>query len=264
LIGGILCKGKSMKSLYTATAVSAFALIAALVPLKPANAVLQIALTINGSTFTCVDNNITCDTNPATGTLQTSQTTFNGVTFLGSSQTSTKGATNDLNTTSFQITNTNATAVNYQLAVGDTSYVGPVTLLSQSGSGTFNNAIGSTIDMTYYADTANGQGADTPTDFPGAQQANSGVITATLISDSFNFESTSPFTDSNAYSMTLGTSGRLTAGGSLVGRSQDQIGFTSTVSVDEPGTLALMIGSIAGFGWFMRRNRKTYNPTLTA
>jgi hypothetical protein len=51
--------------------------------------------------------------------------------------------------------------------------------------------------MTYYADTANGQGADTPTDFPGALQANSGVITATLISDSFNFTSTSPFTDSN-------------------------------------------------------------------
>jgi uncharacterized glyoxalase superfamily protein PhnB len=106
-----------MKSLYTATAVSAFALIAALVPLKPANAVLQVALTINGSTFTCVDNNPACDTNTAIGTLQTSQTTFNGVTFLGSSQTSTKGATNDLNTTSFQITNTNGTTVTYQLAL---------------------------------------------------------------------------------------------------------------------------------------------------
>jgi len=253
-----------MKSLYTATAVSAFALLAALVPLKPANAVLQIALNINGSTFTCVDNNAACDTNNAVGTLQTGQTTFNGVTFLGSSQTSTKGTTNDLNTTSFQITNTNGTSVTYQLAVGDTSYVGPVTLLSQSGSGTFNNAIGSNITMTYYADTANGQGADTPTDFPGALQATSGVITATLLSDSFNFESTSPFTDANLYSMTLGTSGTLVAGGSLVGRSQDQIGFSTTSPVPEPGTLTLLIGSIAGFGWFMRRNRKNHNPMLTA
>jgi hypothetical protein len=205
-----------MKSLYTATAVSAFALIAALVPLKPANAVLQVALTINGSTFTCVDNNPACDTNTAIGTLQTSQTTFNGVTFLGSSQTSTQGAVNDLNTTSFQITNTNGTTVTYQLAVGDNGYSGPVTLLSQSGSGTFNNAIGSTIDMTYYADTANGQGADTPTDFPGALQADSGLITATLISDSFNFTSTSPFTDSKLVLNDLGYK-RNTGGGWFVG-----------------------------------------------
>ena len=248
-----------MKTYNTVTAVSALALMALLVPMKPANATLQIALDINGQTFTCVDN-AACDSNSAVGTLQTGQTTFAGVTFLGSSQTSSQGATNDLNTTSFQITNNNAGTITYQLAVGDTNYQGPVTLLSQSGSGTFNNAVGSTIDLTYYADTANGQGADTPTDFPGAQQANSGVITATLISDSFSFHSTSPFTDSNLYSMTLGTSGTLAAGGSLVGRSQDQIGFTTTV--DEPGTLALMIGSIAGIGWFLRR-RNTKN-VLTA
>lgn len=220
---------------------------------QPAHAVLQIALDINGQTFTCVDN-AACDSNAAVGTLQTGQTTFAGVTFLGSSQTSAQGATNDINTTSFQITNTNATSVNYQLAVGDTNYQGPVTLLSQSGSGTFNNAIGSTIDLTYYADTANGQGADTPTDFPGALQADSGVITATLISDSFSFHTTSPFTDSNLYSMTLGTSGTLAAGGSLVGRSQDQIGFTA---VSEPGSLGLLGGALFGFTfWYSRRKLK--------
>ena len=249
-----------MKKFYTAATVIAMALAAALVPLKPANAVLQLSLTINGQNFSCVDN-AACDTNLAVGTLQTGVDNFAGVTFLGSSQTSTQGPVNDINTTSFQITNTNGTSVNYQLAVGDTDYQGPITSLSQSGSGTFNQGIGSTIDMTFYADTANTQGADTPTDFPGVKQADSGVITATLISDSFNFNSTSSFSDANLYSMTLGTSGVLTAGASLVGRSQDQIGFQT---VSEPGSLAMLISGIGLFGaGFLVRRRNTNNG-LTA
>jgi hypothetical protein len=229
---------------------------------SPAHAVLQLALDINGAVFTCVDNT-GCDTNLAIGTLQTGQTTFNGVSFLGSSQTSTKGGSNDINTTSFQITNNNAGTITYQLAVGDNAYQGPVTSLAQSGSGTFNNAIGSTIDMTYYADTANVQGADTPTDFPGSLQFDSGLITATKVSDSFSVSSTSVFTDSNLYSMTLGTSGTLTAGGSLVGRSQDQIGLQ--VPVSEPGTLGLLGGGLLGMGWILtRRNRKSSRGILAA
>jgi len=253
-----------MKPNYAAV-MGAAAFAAALIPMKPAGATLQLSLNINGATFTCVDNNA-CDTTPAVGVLQTGQTTFNGVSFLGSSQTSHQGTTNDLNTTSFQITNNNTGTVNYQLAVGDTGYQGPVTSLAQSGSGTFNNAIGSTIDMTYYADTANAQGAGTPTSFPGAQQADSGVLTATLISDSFNFNHTSSFSDADLYSMTLGTSGTLTAGGSLVGRSQDQIGFQTTTPVPEPGTLGILGVSLLGMGFLVRRrNRKEKsNRLLTA
>lgn len=221
-------------------------LIGAVALSAPAHATLQIALDINGATFNCVDN-AGCDTNLATGVLQTGATTFAGVSFLGSSQTSASGATNSITTTSFQITNNNATPVTYQLAVGDTRFAGPVTSLSQSGSGTLLNAVGSTIDLTYYADTANGQGADTPTDFPGTLQADSGIKTATLVSDSFNFNSTSVFADPNLYSMTLGTSGTLVAGGSLVGRSQDQIGFASTTPVSEPGSLALLGAALLGF-----------------
>jgi hypothetical protein len=215
----------------------------------PAHAVLQLALDINGAVFTCVDNTA-CDTNPAVGTLQTGQTTFNGVSFLGSSQTQRVGAINDINTTSFQITNNNATAVTYQLAVGGTDFVGPVTNLHQSGSGTFSDAIGSTIDLAYYASSANIQGAGTPTDFPGVLQADSGVITAALLSDSFNYTNTSSFSDADLYSMTLGTSGSLAAGGSLVGRSQDQIAL---VAVSEPGSLALLMGMLAGLGLWRRR-----------
>lgn len=229
---------------------------------NPAHAVLQFSLDINGATFTCVDNTA-CDTNNTLGILQTGQTTFAGVDFLGSSQTQKVGALNSINTTSFQITNNNAGTINYQLAIGGTSFQGPVTSLSQSGSGTFQSAVGSTIDLTYYADPNNVQGADTPTDFPGAIQANSGVIVANLLTDSFNFNHTSAFADSNLYSMTLGTTGTLTSGGSLVGRSQAQI--AASVPVSEPGTFGLLGSGLVGMGYILtRRNRKNRPGNMAA
>src|SRR5262249_36527662 len=124
--------------LLTATALG-FASMAA-----PASATLQLALDINGALFTCVDNNAACDTNPLVGTLVTGDQTFNGVSFLGSAQTQLTGGINELTTTSFQITNTNGATVNYQLAIGGTDFIGPVTAIDQTGSGTFTNAIGST------------------------------------------------------------------------------------------------------------------------
>jgi hypothetical protein len=217
-----------------------------------AQAVLQFSAEVNGVSFGCVDQNVACDTNPAVGVLQTGASAFGGVSFLGSSQTQTTGADNTLNTTSFQIVNNNATAVDIQFAVGGTDFTGPVTGLNQSGSGTFQNAIGSTIEMSFYADTANGQGGETPTDFPGALQADSGTITATLLTDSFNFDSAGAFNDADLYSMTLGTSGTLTPGGSLVGRSQAQVAVNA---VPEPASLLMLGGSLIAMGAFWRRRR---------
>ena len=67
------------------------------------------------------------------------------------------------------------------VAIGGTNFAGPVQTYTASGGGTFNNAVSSTLQVSFYADTANTQGADTPTDTPGTQLAISPIFTATSL-----------------------------------------------------------------------------------
>jgi PEP-CTERM motif len=231
--------------LLAATAIGGAALIA-----PPAHAVLQFSLDINGATFNCVDNTA-CDTNAAVGVVQTGATTFNGVTFLGSSQTQLTGGTNELTTTSFQITNNNAASVNYQIAVGGTSFVGPVTEIQQTGSGSWTNAVGSNITMSYAASSANTQGANTPTDLPGTLLSTSPQFTAALPADSFLYDHTTPFVTAGLYSMTMDASGTLIAGGQLTGRAQSEI----AINTPEPASLAILGAGLLGLGFVASRKR---------
>jgi hypothetical protein len=243
-----------MKHLLAATA--AIALAVGFTP--PAQAVLMLSANINGTIVTCADQQASCDTNPAVGQLALADQTVAGVQFLGSSQTQVIGPTNSLNTASFQFINNNAGSVNLQLAVSGTDFQGPVATFSASGGGTFQSAIGSNFDLTFFGDTANSQGADFPTDLPGTQLATSGVVPVTLATQSIAFNSTGSFVDPNVYSQSLGTTILLTSAGSVVGRTQTIV--TSQTTVSEPGTLGILGGSLVAGGLVLRRRRKRTAP----
>jgi len=241
-----------MKRLTMAAAV-AFGVVGAAVP---AHAVLQISGTVGGIAVQCADQNFSCDTNPLLGQLSVGDSTLNGVQFIGSSQTQTVGPpTNRLDSSSFQIINNSGSTQNIQLAVSGTGFAAPTTLFSASGGGTFETAAGSLINLAFYADAANNQGADSPTDAPGTQVF-AGSHVAVGLTDTFALNSgVLPLAETGPFSMTLLASGTLVNGGSLVGRTQAAVTDVTSTPVSEPGSLLILGGSLAAFGLWRSRRR---------
>ncbi|MGD0961498.1 MAG: PEP-CTERM sorting domain-containing protein [Methylomonas sp.] len=209
-----------------------------------AHATLQLAFDANGGPSTVVIDNVSPqDTNPAlnTITLANGFQPTPGLIVDGSTHTA-NFSNNDITSGSSSVTNDTTAAVHI---VGDVSATGFAAegLSDSTASGTFVNAIGSTITVSFWNDPTNTQGATAAGDHPGVE-VGTYTFNVTQATQSFSYDSgLVAVNDPGLNSMTVQFDYNLVAGGQLVSRGQAEIS-----SVPEPATPLLMVtGLIALF-----------------
>jgi hypothetical protein len=220
----------------------------------PAHAALLLSGVSGGITFCASDNNLGCsqgiillDTNPTPGVISLNPATIGGLTVEGSLHTQVIGPPqNSINSSSLSITNSTGATVNAEFAIGGINFVGPVQTIQTSGSGTWQNAAGSTVAMQWYADPANAQGGESFNDLPGTLLATFNDLAGIGVDSFSTTNGPFPFVDPNAFSMTLGFDLALTAGGSLISKGQNEI--ADVTAVPEPASMILLgTGLLAAF-----------------
>jgi hypothetical protein len=243
------------------TALAAVALAVSLA--SPAHATLQIAISVDGTAFSCADNGA-CDSDPRTGVLALSNMTINGVVLSGLSLFSAGTPANPSSNgfavfgIGLSINNTTNAAQAIAIALSDTSFstIGSFPLyFSVFAAGTFQPSMsGSRILTSYFDDPGNAQGADTVTDTPGNLTASFSVIDnrpPRPAGPGFNvFQGGIPVSETAPFSMTMTADILLAANTQLLNYGQ-----AIQAAVPEPSTWVMMLLGFAGLGFAFRRRR---------
>jgi hypothetical protein len=226
-----------------------------------AHATLMLSGSVSGTNFCAADQNVGCgfggviaDGNAAVNQLGLNTVTINGVQVFGSLQIATYGPPqNVLNSSSLQIINTNNFAVDILVAVSATDFVPPSTTAFTSGSGTFQDVGGSTIDLMWWNDPTNQQGGEDPNDTPGVLLDSFSFVAPTAPLSFAHNGGPFPVLDLLPYSMTLQFQITLPAGAELVSR-----GMTvnkDVAEIPEPAPLLLFGAGLLLLAWQSRKNR---------
>jgi hypothetical protein len=223
---------------------------ALLLAASPASATLQLSINSGGSTFTCSDGELSCDISGAAKNLLTVDTTVGGA-FVQLTLAQSSLHPNELQLSSSDILNTRGVPITVTLLASDTDFLGPVHFIQNSGSLTFNSAVGSGVStLAFWADHANAQGAN-PLNTPGTLlESVSGVPLTDP--DSFAGSNFATFDALSPFSMTEGATLALKGGGSITGFNQSM-----TSGVPEASTWAMLVAGFALIGMvgFRKRTR---------
>lgn len=226
------------------------ALIGALAPMTPAKARLQLSINANGATFSCFDGELGCDQSGGANNLLVVNTTVGGAFVEIALAQSTFGKPDVLELSSSSIVNNSGAPITISLVAGDTSFAAPINAIRESGSLTFNDAVGSSASsLSFFADKLNRQGAN-PLNTPGTL-LDTVFGTPTTNPDSFSGSKTEAFSASSPFSMTESASLNLIAGGSITGFNQSM-----QTNIPEPRTWVMLALGFLGLAYAGRNAKK--------
>ena len=234
-----------------------------LVAAQSAQAALMISATINGVDVCVTDNNVACgwglnltDLDADPNQILLASQSVGGVFLEGTAAEARFGTlgglSNRLDSSSLRIRNDTGAIVIANVAVSATGFTPIASQAFASGSGTWQEVGGSTIDLFWYNDPTNTQGATTPANRPGNLLATfSDTAQAPL--DSWSTGTLGPFVvnDPSEFSMTLAFDISLQPGEELISRGMNEV----KPVVPEPAMLALFGAALSAGALRLRRRR---------
>ena len=203
-----------------------------------AGATLQFSVGAGDESYTCVDNS-PCDTNPATGIISIPEISFEGITGTDVTVTATGEV---LSFTVGSLTNDTGGTLSANFAVSDTGFGSDPTRFKTVFTTTWRDALGSSIDVGWFDDPENAQGANSPTDTPGSEFDSFDAAAISTESDTESHSATGALDVSPPFSVTVGGSIVLVNGGTE--SASESVSF----AVPEASTWTMMIAGFAGLG----------------